>query len=235
VDLNLLPALSALLDEQQISPAAERTGLSQSAMSRALQRLRRALGDDLLVRVPGGYRLTARAERVREQLRAVVPQLNEIFTAEAFDPAAAALSLQVSGSDYALATLGLELSRLIVAQSPQSTLRFRPWHEGIFDELALGAVDMAFFGAQAPAQLRSRELFSDRFVCVVADDHPLADRAGLSLAEYLQCRHLAIDIADGRQWPGTPGSTPTPRTAGSATRPRQPHAPWQPQLDTLGH
>ena len=73
VDLNLLPALSALLDEQQISRAAERSGLSQSAMSRALQRLRRALGDDLLVRVPGGYRLTARAERVREQLRAVVP------------------------------------------------------------------------------------------------------------------------------------------------------------------
>ncbi len=199
VDLNLLPALSALLDEQQISRAAERSGLSQSAMSRALQRLRRALGDDLLVRVPGGYRLTARAERVREQLRAVVPQLNEIFTAEAFDPAAAALSLQVSGSDYALATLGLELSRLIVAQSPQSTLRFRPWHEGIFDELALGAVDVAFFGAQAPAGLRSRELFRDRFVCVVADDHPLADRTALSLPEYLQCRHLAIDITDGRQ------------------------------------
>jgi DNA-binding transcriptional LysR family regulator len=150
-------------------------------------------------RLPVCCRRASRSLALLSQLRAVVPQLNEIFTAEVFDPATAALSIQVSGSDYALATLGLELSRLIVAQSPQSTLRFRPWHEGAFGELTLGAVDVAFFGAQAPAGLRSRELFSDRFVCVVADDHPLADRTALTLPEYLRCRHLAIDITDGRQ------------------------------------
>ena len=65
VDLNLLPRLVALLEERHVSRAAERARLSQPAMSRALQRLRRQFSDELLVRRPDGYALTPRAERIR--------------------------------------------------------------------------------------------------------------------------------------------------------------------------
>lgn len=66
VDLNLLPALDALLEHRNVSRAAETVGLSQSAMSRALQRLRRLFGDQLLVRTGAEYLLTPRAERIEQ-------------------------------------------------------------------------------------------------------------------------------------------------------------------------
>src|SRR6266571_4880507 len=75
VDLNLLPPLAALLEERHVTRAAERSGLSQPAMSRALGRLRVLLDDQLLVRDGSGYVLTPRAERIQRQLAGVVPQM----------------------------------------------------------------------------------------------------------------------------------------------------------------
>jgi DNA-binding transcriptional LysR family regulator len=87
IDLNLLPPLVTLLEERHVSRAADRLALSQPAMSRALQRLRRHFSDELLVRGPDGYSLTPRAERIRAQLATVVAELNKLFATEAFDPA----------------------------------------------------------------------------------------------------------------------------------------------------
>src|ERR1700739_4079062 len=86
VDLNLLPPRVALLEDRHVSHAADRLALSQPAMSRALQRLRRHFGDELLVRGPDGYSLTPRAERIRAQLATVVTELNHLFATETFDP-----------------------------------------------------------------------------------------------------------------------------------------------------
>jgi DNA-binding transcriptional LysR family regulator len=199
VDLNLLPALAALLEERNISRAAERIGLSQSAMSRALQRLRRVLGDDLLVRAARDYRLTPRAGLIRTQLAVLVPQLDELFSGADFDPASLRRTIRVLGSDYATAVVGPALIRHAGEQAPLATVRFSAWHPGVFDDLALGDLDLAFFGAQPPAPLRTEELFTDRFVCVVAVDHPLAGRASLTLDDYLRCRHVAIDVTAGTQ------------------------------------
>jgi DNA-binding transcriptional LysR family regulator len=199
VDLNLLPALFALLEERNISRAAERIGLSQSAMSRALQRLRRVLGDDLLVKAARNYRLTPRAERVREQLATLVPQLDQLFSGEEFDPARLNRTIRLTGSDYATAVVGPDLVRRVAEQAPGSAVRFLSWRPGVFDDLALGDLDLAFFGAQPPPPLRTEELFTDRFVCVVADDHPLAAREALGLDDYLRCRHVAVDVTAGTQ------------------------------------
>jgi DNA-binding transcriptional LysR family regulator len=199
IDLNLLPALAALLEERHISRAAERTGLSQSAMSRALQRLRRTLDDDLLVRDGGGYRLTPRAERIREQLGTVIPRLSEIFTEDAFDPAELQQTIHLCGSDYAVDVVGVPLIRYLLDAAPRATVCFHAWHAGSLDQLARGDLDLVFVGAQAPGALRSRALFDDRFVCLVAVTHPLARYEGVDLEQYLAHRHLVVDITDGRQ------------------------------------
>jgi len=199
VDLNLLPPLFALLEERNISRAAERIGLSQSAMSRALQRLRRVLDDDLLVRSARDYRLTPRASRLRAQLAALVPQLDELFFGDVFDPAAQRRTIRIAASDYATAVVGPALVRRVAAEAPLAAVRFVAWHGRVFDDLAVGDLDLAFFGAQPPAPLRTEELFTDRFVCVAAHDHPLAGRTELSLDAYLGCRHVAIDVTAGTQ------------------------------------
>lgn len=198
VDLNLLPALAALLEEQHVSRAADRVRLSQPAMSRALQRLRRHFGDELLVRGPDGYSLTPRAERLHDQLTTAVTHLEQLFANETFDPATAAQSFRLAVSDYTVATFGPELVRTVLAESPNSTVSCEVLDEHGFDKLDAGTLDLAIYGRVAPERYCSQLLFNDRFVCVVAAEHPLADQASVSLSTYLRWPHLAIDI--GRPW-----------------------------------
>lgn len=198
VDLNLLPSLVALLEEAQVTRAAERAYLSQPAMSRALSRLRDLFEDDLLVRMNRGYRLTPRAERLKSQLTEIVPQLEALFS-ETFDPAKATLNFELLGSDYAVSLLGSATFRRLHERSPKSCLRFQSWHESAFDEVQAGTIDLAFYGGAIPAGLRSQHVLRDRFVCVVSSDHPLAGRKRVPLSQYLRYPHVVIDVHDGRQ------------------------------------
>lgn len=194
VDLNLLPPLVALLEEQHVSRAAERVRLSQPAMSRALQRLRRHFGDELLVRGPDGYSLTPRAERLRDQLTTAVTHLEQLFANETFDPATAAESFRLAVSDYTVATFGPTLVRTVLAASPNSTVSCEVLDGHVFDKLDAGTLDLAIYGRVAPERYCSERLFTDRFVCVVAAEHPLADQTSVSLSTYLRLPHLTIDI-----------------------------------------
>jgi DNA-binding transcriptional LysR family regulator len=194
VDLNLLPPLVALLEERHVSRAADRVALSQPAMSRALQRLRRHFGDELLVRGPDGYSLTPRAERIRAQLATVVTELNQLFAAETFDPAAAAPSFRLAVSDYTASAFGHALIRRILTGSPNATVTMEPLDARVFDRLDAGTTDLVIRGRAAPDGYSSLHLFTDRFVCVVAAEHPLAARASVSLAQYLRWPHVGIDL-----------------------------------------
>jgi DNA-binding transcriptional LysR family regulator len=199
VDLNLLGPLAALLEERHVSHAAESAGMSQPAMSRALQRLRRTLGDELLVRTPSGYQLTPRGERVQRRLAAILPQLETLFAPESFDPAEAAEAFRLAGTDYSSVFTPAVFQR-VFRNSPNSTLRFRSWHDSVFEDLDHGRVDLVFYGVSAPlAALRTQHLFDDRFVCVMTHDHPLADREQLGLDDYLRSTHVIVDTGDGRQ------------------------------------
>jgi DNA-binding transcriptional LysR family regulator len=198
VDLNLLPPLMALLDERHVSRAAERLALSQPAMSRALQRLRRHFGDELLIRGPDGYSLTPRAERIRAQLATVVTELGQLFATETFDPATTPQSFRLAVSDYTVAAFGPALVRQILTQSPNSTVICEVLDTRSLEKLDAGTLDLMIYGRAAPERYSSQHLFTDRFVCVVAAEHPLAQRASVSLTQYLRWPHLSIDV--GQAW-----------------------------------
>jgi DNA-binding transcriptional LysR family regulator len=194
VNLNLLPPLVALLEERHVSRAAERLRLSQPAMSRALQQLRRSFGDELLVRGPDGYALTPRAERIRGQLATTVTHLEQLFAPETFDAATAEQSFRLAVSDYTVSALGPALVRTILTQSPNATVSCEPLNERIFEKLDAGKLDLLIYGRAAPDRYHSQHLFTDRFVCVVAAEHPLARRTSVSLPQYLRWPHLNIDL-----------------------------------------
>ncbi|SPM39317.1 LysR family transcriptional regulator [Mycobacterium numidiamassiliense] len=199
VDLNLLPALAALLEERHVSRAATRVGLSQPAMSRALQRLRRTFDDTLLVSGRDGYTLTPRAERIRRQLAVVLPELDTLFGAQDFDPVTAQESYRLALSDYSVSAFGAALARSFRAQSPRSTLAYQLLDDTAFEDLSTGAIDLLILGRPAPAQFSSQLLFTDHFVCAVAADHKLARRRQLSVLDYLRYPHIRIDIERGGQ------------------------------------
>jgi DNA-binding transcriptional LysR family regulator len=198
-DLNLVPALAALLDERHVSRAAERVGLSQPAMSRALQRLRRTFDDALLVSSRDGYALTPRAERIRTHLAGVLPQLEALFEPEVFDPRTAEETYRLAVSDYSVAAFGAELARTLRTQSPGSTLTYHLLGDDAFDHLSTGAIDLMILGRPAPGRFASELLFTDRFVCAVAADHKFARRRQLSARDYLACPHINIELGRGGQ------------------------------------
>src|ERR1700722_7071082 len=198
-DLNLLPALAALLDERQVSRAAARGGISQPAMSRTLQRLRDVLADDLLVRGRGGYQLTPRAERIQRKVAELLPQLDNLFSDQAFDPATATDVFRLSGTDYATTILGPALFQQVFRQAPHATLSFETWQDGVFDDMERGALDLVLYGLAPPAGLRSEELFEERFVCVMSPEHPLSSHVRITLDDYLACQHVIVNIHGGWQ------------------------------------
>lgn len=199
VDLNLLAPLNALLEERHVSRAADRLHMSQPSMSRALQRLRATLGDELLVRGPGGYQLTPRAERIAAELQQALPRLEHVFTDEQFDPAAAARSFRLAGTDYTVSVLSGALLAQVFAQSPGSTVLFSRWHHAVFADAEHGMVDLLVHGGKAPPPLRSQVLFEEGYACLVASNHPLAQASAIPLADYLECAHIIVDVTDGRQ------------------------------------
>jgi DNA-binding transcriptional LysR family regulator len=199
VDLNLLLPLAALLEERHVTRAAERSGLSQPAMSRTLARLRQVLDDQLLVRDGSGYVLTPRAERIQRQLAGLMPHLETLFAAEAFDPATAEEHYRIAATDYALLLFLHGVAREVNRHSPHSALRIESPRDAVFDDLLHGRLDLSFYVADPPAALRKELLFDDVCVCVMSADHPLAKRKRLRLDEYVRCSHLVIDIIDGEQ------------------------------------
>lgn len=194
VDLNLLPPLVALLEERHVSRAAERLRLSQPAMSRALQRLRRQFGDELLVRGPNGYSLTPRGERVRAQLVTTVAHLDHLFAPETFDPGTATQSFRIAVSEYSFFAFGPVLARTLLNQSPASAVSCEPVDIHAFDKLDAGTIDLLIYGRPAPDRYCSQHLFTDKYVCVVAAEHPAARWASMSLTQYLQWPHLAVGM-----------------------------------------
>jgi DNA-binding transcriptional LysR family regulator len=199
VDLNLLPPLAALLDEQHVTRAAERSGLSQPAMSRALARLRLLLEDQLLVRDGNGYVLTPRAERIQRQLAGLMPQLETLFAAELFDPATAEEHYRLAATDYPLLLFLHQVARKVNKLSPHSVLRIESPRDAVFDDVLHGRLDLSFYVAAPPPAFSQELLFDDICVCVMSADNPLAKRKRLTLDQYVRCSHLVIDIIDGEQ------------------------------------
>ncbi|HTV22264.1 MAG TPA: LysR family transcriptional regulator [Polyangiaceae bacterium] len=201
IDLNLLVILRALLGERHVTRAAARVGLSQSATSHALSRLRDLLGDPLLVRHGRELVLTPRAARLLPALERGLGELASTVADEPdFDPKSARRTFAIATSDYLQALLIGPLLRQLAAHAPGIDLSVVVL-PNLNELLDTGAIDLALSIPTQVSEAMSRErLFDDEFVCMVRRDHPQIKRA-LGLERYLAQRHVVI--APG----GTPGST----------------------------
>ncbi len=113
LDLNLLVALDALLEEQHVTRAGERVGLTQSAMSDALARLRRHYGDELLVRRGNRLHLTPLAEALRERVAEAISTATHAFGARAtFDPGSSTRGFRIFATGIGLVVVRPLLDRL---------------------------------------------------------------------------------------------------------------------------
>lgn len=118
VDLNLLVMLEAVLEEQSVTHAARRVGLSQPAMSHALARIRKVFDDEILVRTGARSVLTPRAQQLRIPLREVLYRAEGLFDAGGFDPRTDNREVVVAMTPSTALVLGNPLARLLAAEAP---------------------------------------------------------------------------------------------------------------------
>lgn len=199
LDLNLLVTLDALLAENNVTRAARRLNLSQPAVSLQLARLREALGDPLLLPGPRGMRPTARAESLREPLRAALQALRHAVDGGAgFDPAAATQRWHIAASDYTQMTVLLPIIPLLRREAPLTSLAVLPKLPGQLGRSAeSGEIDLALHVAdEAPPGMRRRLLFDERYVLAGRHDHP-ALRRRPSLAQFCRLDHLVVSPEGG--------------------------------------
>ncbi|MDO5512561.1 LysR family transcriptional regulator [Corynebacterium sp.] len=123
VDLNLLVSLHALLEEQSVTGAADRVGLSQPAMSHALRRIRSLIDDPVLVRDGSRSILTPRAQGLLGPLRDILHRTSGLLGGESFDPATSTRSITVAMSPTVAYILAPALTRLLAREAPGVGLR----------------------------------------------------------------------------------------------------------------
>lgn len=195
LDLNLALVLHALLTERSVSRAAKRLGLSQSATSHALARLRDVLGDPLVVRTPQGVAPTARAEAMVEPLRTAIALLEgALLTPPEFEPLTARRRFHVAATDYAELLLLPSLVADLGRRAPHLEVWLRPVTSDVLASLRRGDVDLVvgvFPKDEIGPGLRSTTLLQDRLVCMVRSGHPLL-RKRLTLARFAAARHALV-------------------------------------------
>ena len=190
-DLNLLIALDALLIEGSVIGAARRLGLSESAMSRTLGRLRATTGDALLVRAGRNMVLTPYAEAIRERTHHTVREARAVLS-----PTAQSLDLHQLDRCFTLRTnegfveaFGSALIAAVAHQAPHAWLSFVPKPEKSARDLREGNIDLEIgvLGNMGP-EIRQQALFRDSFVGVVRAGHPLTQR--LDITQFAAFGHI---------------------------------------------
>lgn len=193
-DLNLLVTLDVVLTEGSVAKAARRLGLSPSAMSRALSRLRETTGDPLLVRAGRGLVPTPRALELRDKVGHLVHDAHAVLRpAERLDLARLVRTFTLRTSEGFVENFGADIVVRAREQAPGARLRFvqkpdkesAPLRDGSVD-LETGVVEQS-----TGPELRTRTLFQDRFVGVVRTGHRLGT-GKVTPARYFASDHISV-------------------------------------------
>lgn len=175
LDLNLLRIFDAVMEERSVLRAGQRIGLSQSAISHALARLRDLLGDELFVRTSSGMQPTARALAMAPFVREVMVRVELAVGPARFDPATSRRRFTLAANDFLTAVIVPHLLRILRAEAPQVDLVTRPGTRiDLAEQIDLGRVDVAVGGfSSVPARMKSGVLFEYDDVLIAHARHPL--------------------------------------------------------------
>ncbi len=202
-DLNLMPVFVALMEERNVTRAAERLGITQPALSNALNRLRETLRDPLFIRERYGMKPTQMAEELAPVIAAALAQLNDLILGQqAFDPAEATRLFTIAPNSY----VEFVLAPLIVArlrqQAPGISLRFMPFGNDVAETGVISGSTALVMGriVDPPDNLVVQHLMDDGLACVVRAGHPEIHDT-ISREQYEAMRHVNV-LPPGRMRAG---------------------------------
>jgi DNA-binding transcriptional LysR family regulator len=167
-------------------------------MSRALERLREAFSDDLLVRFGKRYSLTPRGSALLEELNLLLPKVEGLWRKNPFSAASATGCLKLAMTDQMTALLLPALIATMSREAPNVDLQIVQWHETTFQNLLAGQLDLVVSPLTAPFPLLVERILPERFVCLVSHSHPFRKKS-FTLAQYLAEKHIILEVEPGQQ------------------------------------
>ena len=202
VDLNLLKAFDALLQERNVTKAAQRLSVTQPAMSAMLNRLRDSFGDPLFVRVQHGIEPTVRALALMPSVKTILAEVNRMLRPVEFDPQTAEMTIKIASTDYGLEAIGTPFLAHLKQLAPKIRVAFLPAQDvDLLAQFEQARIDIALVSTQhIPADLHSKPLLTEHYVCVMRADHPMANQP-LNLDNFCEL-DFAMMSYDGGQFYG---------------------------------
>jgi len=197
VELGLLKVFDALVAEGSVTRASRRLRLSQPAVSKALNRLRRSFSDPLFVRTGQGLVPTERARSLQVPVKRLLADAESLWAAkEAYDPSRETGCFFMACSDAEMMMLPL-VHQALAAEAPRATLAVRPLPLDTVKALETFALDVCIRPDIAPVQaVRRRLLYRKRFRCMLRQGHPALASGPLTLDAYARAPHVFVSIGE---------------------------------------
>lgn len=194
VDLNLLYVFDAVMTEQHVTRAAERLGMTQSAVSNAVARLRRVFEDQLFVKAARGVDATPRAMALWPRIHQMLEDVQDTVQPQAFDASRTQRQFRIAMVDISASLISSHLHRIVHAEAPQASLFFVPHDPAATGpRLMRGELDFAIsIDPTRAAVIQSMPLWSDTWVVAGRRGHPLLERKP-SLASFCSAPQLAVN------------------------------------------
>ncbi len=174
LDLNLLRVLSVLLKTQKASEAARILGVSQPAVSRALNKLREYFNDDLFIRTRYGLMPTEKANEINKYLPKLLDEIEQSIQEELpFDPNNSTFTIAIDG--FSGNILAQEILQEVLDSAVNANIYFLSWTNDTTNKIINGSIDVgiSFYPIDSSKELRQKKLLDDEFVLVVRKDHPV--------------------------------------------------------------
>lgn len=198
LDLNLLKTFDVLMDERNVSRAAQRLSLTQPAVSGMLTRLRNSLDDPLFVRSQHGITPTVRAMELAVPVKRLLQEIELAIQPSEFIAKEAVMTLNLAGTDYSLKVL-LAFIHQLRELAPNIRISSQILRDDlVLEQMERGELDIAFMTPNtAPQELKCKPLFNEKFVCIINENHAYAKQKSLTLDQFCQLDHALVSYVGG--------------------------------------
>lgn len=197
IDLNLLVAFEALLEERSVTLAAQKLHLGQPAMSAALGRLRILFEDELFIRMGREMQPTSKAIEIASGILAALHQIRQTLEAsQVFDPSASSRRFAIGSPDYTSFVIMPSLLKFCSQNAPQLNFRLIGYEKDSVGELLeQGVIDVALgVFPTPPQQTHHIALFQERFVGIARQGHPSVAQSTMSLETFASLSHALVTL-----------------------------------------
>lgn len=196
LDFTLLLVLQALLRHRRTTAAAEELGLSPSAISHALKRLRHLFGEELFLRRPHGLEPTRHALSLAPRVDALLNDAaNALGMAARFNPCTTSRGFLIAVPDHVAMLLAAPLLAAFEKEATGARFALRSLlGEDALESLRRNRIDAAIGQFQYPTGLRTEALYNDRYVVVARKHHPAIGKRGVNRTLFERLPHVMISV-----------------------------------------